>query len=63
MIRAIDTLGQTIDYVQASRYRVDHAQDTIHLYEHNTLIAVVPGDWIVKVVPFSQVDPGVEARE
>lgn len=63
MIRAIDEIGQTVEYVQATRWAESVADSTIHLYADKEIVAIVPGHWIVSVVPFSQIDPGVEARD
>lgn len=61
-IEAIDELGQIVTYVSGARYIQDTQADVIHIYNGAEEIAAVPGHWIVKVIPFSQVDPGVEAR-
>ena len=62
-IKAIDPMGVFVEYPQANRWAYDHTNDTIHLYSDTEIVAILPGDWIVTVIPFSQVDPGVEARE
>lgn len=62
-VRAIDPLGVTVDYPTANRWTINAAGDTIHLYDHKEIVAVLPGHYIVSVLPFSQTDPGVEARD
>lgn len=63
MIRAIDELGVTVDYVTATRWSIDAAEGRIDIWTYDDLTASVPGQWLVRVLPFSQVDPGVNARE
>lgn len=63
MIRAIDEIGQIVDYVTANRWAYDPKEHTIHIYEFGDLVASVPGSWLVGNSPAGQTDPGVEARD
>lgn len=60
MIRAMDPIGQTVDYVQATHYSVDANTGEVTIHAAGEIVAVVPGDWLVKEMPATEVDPGVE---
>lgn len=62
MIRAIAENGQIIDYVIANTYAYDPVDNMIVLHSQTECVAVVPGSWIVKEIPSTELDPGVEAR-
>ena len=62
-IKAIDPVGVTVEYLGGIRWSIDASDQTIHIYGEREVIAIVPGDWIVSVLPHIEVDPGVEARE
>lgn len=59
--RSIDPLGQVVEYVTATRWSPDVNNHVINIFNIDELIAAVEDNCIVSVVPFSQVDPGVEA--
>jgi hypothetical protein len=62
--RAIDPMGTYVDYLTVTRWSIDATDNTIHMYNDKELIASVPGDWIVRILPHDvEIDPGVEARE
>lgn len=63
MIRAIDEIGQTVDYVTADWFALDSMAGEIKIYNSSETVAVVPGHWIVKEMPPAQVDPGVEGSD
>lgn len=61
--RSIDPLGQVVEYVNATRWSADVNNRVINIFNKDELIATVEDVNIVTVVPFSQVDPGVEGAD
>lgn len=61
--RAIDEVGVIVDFPTVTQWIANQADNTIHLYSDKEITAVVPGHWIVRILPLAEVDPGVEARE
>lgn len=60
--KAIDPLGVTVVYPTAIRWSVDAAHNTILLYDAEGVVAEVPGDWLVRIEPATELDPGVTTR-
>lgn len=60
--KAIDPLGVTVIYPQATRWYVNAIENTIRIYSGDELIAEVPGDWLVRIEPATELDPGVATR-
>lgn len=61
-IRAIDELGQTVEYPTATRYEQVAPGGDIQIYEDDDVIAIVPAHWIIQEIPSTPPPtPGVQA--
>lgn len=63
MIRAIDELGYTVDYVRATRWIHALSGDLWLDTPDGETVAIVPGHWILKEIPSHELDPGEASRD